>query len=100
MRERRAFSEAQRMRREKQQHKASVASAVREALKARRARISAMLEQHTVAQVRWILAQMDALSGRNKRDKESLKRYLVNTTQLGEERIGQLASLVLAHESA
>jgi hypothetical protein len=39
-----------------------------------------MLEQHTVAHVRWILAQMSALSGRNKRDKESLKRYLVNTT--------------------
>jgi hypothetical protein len=43
---------------------------------------------------------MDALSGRNKRDKESLKRYLVNTTELDEECIGQVASLALAHESA
>jgi hypothetical protein len=58
------------MRREKQQHEASVASAVRETLKARRTRVSAMLEQHTIARVRWIHAQMDALSGRNKRDKE------------------------------
>mmetsp|Transcript_13583 Transcript_13583/g.24108 ORF Transcript_13583/g.24108 Transcript_13583/m.24108 type:complete len:89 (+) Transcript_13583:1715-1981(+) len=52
MRERRAFSEAQRMRREKHQHEASVTSVVRGALKARRTRISAMLEQHTVAEVR------------------------------------------------
>jgi hypothetical protein len=54
------------MRREKQQREASVASVVREAFKARRTRISAMLEQHTVAHVRWIISQMDALSGRNK----------------------------------
>jgi hypothetical protein len=59
MRERRAFSEAQKMRREKQQHEASVAFVVREALKARRTRISAMLEQHTIAHVRWILAQIE-----------------------------------------
>jgi hypothetical protein len=88
------------MRREKQQHEASVASVVREALKARRTRISAMLEHHTFAQVRLILAQMGALSGRNKRDNESLKRELVNTTKSDEELIGQVASLALAHESA
>jgi hypothetical protein len=39
---------------------------------------------------------MDALiSGRNKRERESLKRYLVITKQLDEERIGQLSSLAL-----
>jgi hypothetical protein len=43
---------------------------------------------------------MEVLSDRNKRDKESLKRYLVNATKLDEERIGQLASLALAHERA
>ena len=43
---------------------------------------------------------MDALNSPNKWDKESLKRYLVNTTELDEERIGQVASLALAHESA
>jgi hypothetical protein len=59
-----------------------------------------MLKQHTIADVRLILAQMDALIGRNKRDKERLKRYLFNTTELDEERIGQVASLTLAHESA
>jgi hypothetical protein len=69
-------------------------------LKAWRKRISAMLEQHTIAKVPWILAQMDALSDRNKHDKDRLKRYEVNTTQLDEERIEQLASLALAHESA
>jgi hypothetical protein len=31
---------------------------------------------------------------------ESLKRYLVNITELDEERIGQIASLTLAHVSA
>jgi hypothetical protein len=45
------------MRREKQQHEASAASAVREALQAQRKRISAMLKRHTFAQVRWILAR-------------------------------------------
>jgi hypothetical protein len=43
---------------------------------------------------------MDALIGRNKRDKEILKRYLFNTTELDEECIGQVASLALAHKSA
>lgn len=69
-------------------------------LKARRKRIFAMLKRHTAAQARWLLAQLDALTIRTKRDNENLKRYLVNTAEIDEARIGALASLALAPASA
>jgi hypothetical protein len=52
MRECITYSEAQKLRREKQQHEAITAFGVRGALKARRMRISIMPEQHTFYEVR------------------------------------------------